>query len=234
MKKYSKKPPRPPVRGVVFDLDDTLYLEREYVRSGFARVAKETERLAGVPESSVFGWLWRLFEEGQRGDTFNRLLEAYPDIAGRLRLDDLIEIYRKHTPSLETLPGVAQLIGRLQAGGYRLGLLSDGPLACQQAKVRSLGLDAFLEPLVLTDAWGREFWKPHRRGYEFIADSWSLDPNELMYIGDNPIKDFITPKELGWRTVRLRLPGQEKFQLEALSPEYAAETEIGDPAELKF
>ena len=234
MKKYLKKPPGPPVRGIVFDLDDTLYLERAYVRSGFARVAGESARLAGTPESAVFDWLWRLFEQGRRGDTFNRLLEAYPAIAGSLRLDDLIEVYRTHTPELKMLPGMGQLIGRLQAGGYRLGLLSDGPLACQKAKVRSLGLDALLGPLVLTDAWGREFWKPHRRGYEFIADSWGLNPDELMYVGDNPTKDFITPKELGWRTVRLRLAGQEKFQLEAASPEYAAEMEIGDPAELTF
>ena len=36
----------------------------------------------------------------------------------------------------------------------------------------------------------------------------SLPPEHLVYIGDNPSKDFDAPALLGWRSIRLRLPGQ--------------------------
>lgn len=228
MKKYLKKPPGPRVRGIVFDLDDTLYLEREYVRSGFIRVAQEVERLTGATETSVFSFLWGVFEQGHRGNTFDRFLTAHPNVANRLKVDDLVKIYRDHKPKLEPLPGVVQLIAHLRDKGFCLGLLSDGAFVGQQAKVSALNLSALLEPVILTDAWGPEFWKPHPRGYETIARAWNLAPQELMYVGDNPLKDFAAPNKLGWRTVRLRLPGQERFEQEAPSADYAPQMEIDD------
>ena len=49
-------------RVAVFDVDDTLYLERDYVRSGFHAVATWAEETLDV--TGVFDTAWGLFLAG--------------------------------------------------------------------------------------------------------------------------------------------------------------------------
>jgi len=219
------------VRGVVFDMDDTLYLEREYVRSGFQAVAASLERCGLSPEKA-FDFLWEQFERGVRGDTFNRLLDAYPQLKGACSPPELIEIYRAHVPSLSLAPEIHQLLEELRKGGLKLGLISDGPLASQSAKFKSLRLEPHFDLVVLTDEWGREFWKPHPRSFESIMEAWDMKPRELVYVADNPVKDFLAPKRLGWHTVRLRLSEQQSFAHAPASPDHAPDREVSSIAEM--
>ena len=46
------------LKAVVFDMDDTLYGEKEYVRSGYRQIAKALPQLQNVEEK-----LWKFFEE---------------------------------------------------------------------------------------------------------------------------------------------------------------------------
>jgi putative hydrolase of the HAD superfamily len=55
---------------------------------------------------------------------------------------------------------------------------------------------------------------------------WGLPHHRLMYVGDNPAKDFATPRRLGWQTVRLRMQGQLRFAEEPPSPAYGAAAEV--------
>ena len=50
-------------QGIVFDLDDTLYPERDYVLSGFKAVASWAEARLGVPSLGGFSGLRRLFDK---------------------------------------------------------------------------------------------------------------------------------------------------------------------------
>jgi putative hydrolase of the HAD superfamily len=215
------------IQGIVFDLDDTLYLEREYVRTGFMAVAESLEERAGLCRVELFSYLWGLFEDGVRGESFDRLLKAYPALDRHCRVADLVDTYRTHRPAIALLPGVRDLLENLAGRGYRMGLLSDGPLVCQQSKVQALGLESHLAPIALTGYWGREYWKPHPRGYEQFGSAWGLAARQLLYVADNPEKDFITPRRLGWRTIRVRMPGQLRFADEARRSSGAAEMEVG-------
>ena len=67
-----------PKLGVVFDLDDTLYLERDYVKSGFRAVAKTAVKHTGTSADEAFNFLWNEFTAGVRGSSFNRPVRALP------------------------------------------------------------------------------------------------------------------------------------------------------------
>ena len=67
----------PAWQAIVFDLDDTLYPERAYVLSGFRAVAAWAAGELGLPVTQGFAELRRLFDDGVRGDTFNRWLESH-------------------------------------------------------------------------------------------------------------------------------------------------------------
>lgn len=216
---------------MVFDLDDTLYLERDYVRSGFAYVAQMTATSA-EESRGIAAWLWRAFERGVRGDTFDRLIAARPALAGSVTSAELVDAYRGHTPTLSLLPGTADLLAELRARGLKLGVLSDGPLGSQRSKAEALGLDEWFDPVLLTASRGKGFTKPGTRGFEWIATRWHLPHTELLYIADNPLKDFIGPRELGWRTIRLRTPGQLRYVVEPVDESDRPDVEVADPAAL--
>lgn len=218
--------------GVVFDLDDTLYLERHYVASGFRSVAYMLSDSVGIEAETIYSYLMGLFRAGQRGQSFDRLLEEFPNICRAYTVRELVDAYRMHTPRIHLLPKINTLLYSLRNAGIRLGLVSDGNLASQRAKVEVLRLNSRLDLIVLTDAWGREYWKPHPRGFQYVEEVWGLGGPSLVYVGDNPAKDFVTPNRMGWRTVRLRLSGQLHYEEEPPKLLFAPEIEVSSVTEL--
>jgi putative hydrolase of the HAD superfamily len=85
-----------------------------------------------------------------------------------------------------------------------MALLTDGFRSAQERKVEALGLGKRLRPIIYTDSFGRDMWKPHPRGFVAIQQGLGLPPHQLAYVADNPMKDFFTPRRLGWKTIRVR------------------------------
>ena len=217
------------MKGVVFDLDDTLYLERDYVWSGFRAIDKIVTDELGYAPGEVFEYLRDLFERGVRGDSLDRLLEKYPRIASRYDLSDLVRLYREHEPVIELRLGAGKILDALRRSDIRCGIITDGARNSQQRKLDALPLGPHrIERAILTDIWGRDYWKPHPRAFEELAIGWGLSSSELVYVGDNPAKDFLAPRRLGWRTIRVRSSGQEHFAAGNPSDEHAADVEVED------
>jgi len=200
------------VRGVVFDMDDTLCLERDYVKSGFRAVAHHVRDVADAGE--VFRAMWAMFKEGVRGDTFNRLVGRFPEVGQAFGVPALVGVYRNHTPTIAFLPGMGGLLTALRSRNIKIGVLSDGPLSSQQAKAIALGVYQIADAVMLTDSLGREFWKPSPEGFRRLEAELGLGSDALVYVGDNVEKDFIAPNRLGWATIRLRVEEQLRCGME--------------------
>jgi putative hydrolase of the HAD superfamily len=218
------------LKGVVFDLDDTLYYEVDYVRSGFEAVA-----LAISPQplgQQLFEFMWSAFNSGIRGRIFDQLLEHYPHLNRTYSVADLVLLYRQHIPEISLLPEMEDLLIEMKARGIKLGVISDGPHDSQLAKAQALRINQYASVVILTDAWGHSFWKPHVRAFNEMARLLDLLPTELVYIGDNPAKDFYGPQQLGWHSVRLRLPMQLRCH-QNCEPGYAPTCEVTSVKELR-
>lgn len=191
-----------PSNVVVLDLDDTLYPERDFVISGFSAVSHWLEKQMNVRD---FGPVAQaLFADGRRGDIFDLALSELGLTPTPELITHLVNIYRDHRPCLTLPPDTAGFLARIPEN-VSLALLTDGLLNTQQNKISALGLDrSAIWPIVCTGQWGRDYWKPHPRGYEFIQASHRLSPSAFCYVADNPAKDFIAPRALGWRTVCIR------------------------------
>lgn len=214
---------------IVLDLDDTLYLERDYARSGFTAVGDHLQVRRGIEGAGDRAW--DHFERGRRGDLFDRVLAdagLEPD-PGLIR--ELVDVYRSHRPAIHLLPDAEAFIERALADGRVLALISDGPIAAQSAKVEALALRDRFDPVILTDAWGRAFWKPHERAYQAVMDQHGRAPGDHVYLGDNPLKDFHAPRRLGWNTIRVRRPGGEHTAAEAAGDEGRPAHEVRDLTE---
>jgi putative hydrolase of the HAD superfamily len=199
---------------VAFDLDDTLYPERAFVRSGFHAVSEYLVR-AGVVDRPVAADLEAAFDAGVRGRTFNHVLEALDIEPSEKLIRDLVGIYRSHRspygfvrPDIRLHPDADRALADLRARGFHLGLISDGPLDAQQVKVDALGLAERLDAVVLTEAFGREYRKPHPRAFRDLAECLGVPAEACIYVADNPSKDFQGPAAAGWRpSIRVLRPG---------------------------
>ena len=208
------------IAAVAFDLDDTLFLERDYVRSGFRAVAARLEQEFGG-RRDWFAELMRGFEAGVRGDAFDRVLKAAGVEPAAGLVDRLVRCYREHEPDIGPLEDVAPALETLGLPPERVGIISDGPVAMQERKFRSLGLGRFFGPVILTDRWGVAFRKPHPRAFEEFERRTGCPAQACAYVSDNPLKDFAAPHGRGWSTVRVVRPGG----LHAAEPSAAGEVD---------
>lgn len=182
----------------VLDIDDTLYLERDYVRSGFCAVGLWLAENRNVEDFSERAW--DLFETGARGNIFDTVLEDL-GIFNKDFINELVHLYRAHYPDISLQSDAMKFLKRYKRDD--LAIITDGYSCAQWAKIRALNLEQYVDKIIITDDWGKEFWKPNPKAYALAQGGRS--PEECVYIADNPLKDFDVPAKLGWATsVRIR------------------------------
>jgi len=193
-------------RALVFDLDDTLYPERQYVRGGY-RVIADVLRGQYRTQDRYEDWLWERFRAGKASGAFDALSKRFDLELSEKQIADLVATYRGHRPTLQARDGMTELLGA--AGRQaRLGLLSDGFLPAQQYKLEALRLRPAFDQVVFTEQLGRAFWKPAPEGFQLMTELLGVEHEACTYIADNLAKDFVAPNRLGWRTVLLRCDDQ--------------------------
>lgn len=195
-------------RGVVLDVDDTLYLERDYVRSGFRAVdlwCRESLGVAGVGDKA-----WALFEQGVRGTNLGDSLASMGVTLSEPLLKRVVECYRCHRPDICLCRDAAEFFD-MSSGSTLFAVVTDGPAQSQESKCAALGLNRWCDPIIVTQELGTS--KPDPAVFRQANSSWNLSPNLLTYIGDNPAKDFQGPMQLGWSCFRVRRPGSLHYEL---------------------
>lgn len=176
------------IKGVIFDLDDTLYSEKEYVKSGYKAVS---EYLGGGYEEK----LWNYFMNDKPA-----IDELIKELGYENEKDKVLEIYRSHKPNIHLYSGVTELIEKLKAEGKKIGIITDGRPEGQRNKIKALGLD--VDDIIITDELGGiQFRKPCDIAFRILQIRWRLNPSEMVYIADNYVKDFQAPQQLGMKSI---------------------------------
>lgn len=188
---------------VVLDIDDTLYLERDYVRSGFKAVSTVLAERMGA--AGFFEVAWGLFLEGRRGRIFDEGIEAMGIPPDPRLVSELVTVYRTHSPEITLLPDSQSFLEWVRKRA-RMAAITDGPLESQQAKARALGLSSVASPIIYTALYGDGYSKPHPRAFLEVEAATGCSGGKCVYIADNPQKDFDSPLSLGWKSIRIRRP----------------------------
>jgi putative hydrolase of the HAD superfamily len=194
---------------LVFDLDDTLYPERQFALSGFAAAGRWAEAELGV--AGLAADMTRLLDQGHLGQLFRiALAERLPN-HGPEHLTGLLEAYRDHEPELALFDDASWALAHFGARA-KLGLITDGTHRVQAKKVAALGIAAHFQEIVFTDALGgRSFSKPHPKSYEMVEQALASEGRRLVYVGDNPAKDFVVPNARGWTSVMVHRPDTDRI-----------------------
>lgn len=196
------------IKVIVFDLDDTLYSELDYVRSGLAHVAKNLSAKFKTDREELYELLFNSLKLG-RTEIFNRVLFDL-NLFTASNLKSCIKLYREHSPLINLYQDTMPVLKAL-AKHYSLYIVTDGHKLVQEHKLRALRLydSPLIKKAYITYRHGIKHSKPSPYCFNKIVKSERVMPNEVVYIGDNPKKDFVGIKPLGFKTIRV-LTGQHK------------------------
>src|SRR5581483_579891 len=172
-------------RAIVFDLDDTLYPYRAFVRSGFAAAAAHIAEATGVPARRVYRALCRA-SAAARGRELQRVCERYG--IAEATIPRLVHLMKWHTPAIRLPRETRQVLLRLQAA-WRIGILTNGEPAIQRRKLAALGLPPLVDAAVCAAECGTGRGKPDGEAFAAVVDRLGVAPERSVFVGDDPEAD---------------------------------------------
>lgn len=204
---------------IILDLDDTLYAERDFERSGLLAI------LHTLDVSTDFQ-IEELVALSQQGE----------DIFAYLGFDDLLRsvaltIYRQHMPTLRMYPDAKDFIDRAQQANCTLAIATEGRSTTQRNKIIALGLQDVIDLIFISDEIGYR-----KIQSEFFNELASIVGDRPCFMfGDNPIKDFVIPNSKGWLTCMLEDRGNNVHsQSVTVEKSHIASEKIQSFAEVTF
>ena len=177
---------------VVFDLDDTLYKEIDFLKSAFSSIAHSISLEVPEDKNTIFEKMVELYNLKQ--NVFEGILSIYKT---SLTTDNLLVVYRNH---IKLSPDVVEVLEILKKKKIPLGLLTDGRSVQQRNKIEALNLEKYFSKIIVSEEFGSK--KPCVDNYKYFEDVFGS--SQYYYIGDNLKKDFISPNKLGWITICLK------------------------------
>ncbi len=191
------------IKLVIFDLDDTLYPEIEFVMSGFREVSKIIAKDFKISCNYIFKMLKNEYKK-DRKFVFNRVIEEFESYDVDY-VKKLVDIYRTHKPKINLYDDVNKILPILKNYLY-LGIITDGYPITQMLKIKALEIESYFDKIIYTGE-KEGYSKPSSLPFLDILREFSLSPYEAIYIGDNIEKDFKGPKEIGITSVKISRNG---------------------------
>jgi putative hydrolase of the HAD superfamily len=213
---------------VVFDLDDTLYDEKTFVYSGLTEVSKWISLKSNFEQSEIFDYMVNDLLESGRGKIFNNALKKYFKFTQK-NLKKCISVYRLHTPKIKLKKEVIDLLIYLKSQ-YPLYIVTDGNKIVQNNKIKALNIEFFVKKAFITYRYGLKHSKPSIYCFEIIKKIEKTSWENIMYVGDNPNKDFVNLNKLNVKTVRIL---QGEFSSVKVSEEFDGKIRINNISDLK-
>lgn len=189
------------MKSIIFDLDNTLYSEQTYVQSGFKAVAEYLSKKYNHDFNCLMSKITDIFLEDGRGNVFDRLVN---DLNFDENVSTLVYIYRYHFPDISLYSESIPILNNLKRD-YKLALITDGRSFVQKRKVDALNIENYFDVIIFTDVLGNEFWKPSTEPYKLALSILNCEAKNAYYIGDDPYKDFKAPKQLGMKSIQIKM-----------------------------
>lgn len=190
------------IEAVVFDLDGTLAVpERDRTT-----LLREAVAAVGAPPLSRDRYL-----EAHRADhqheTREPIFEAIlAEHDTDVEASALAAAYRRLVAeAVRPVAGVEAMFDRLEAAGYRLGLLTNGPTKAQTEKLARLGWEDRFDAVVVT---GRlPAGKPAAGAFEAVLTELGVAAADAVYVGDEVEMDVLGASRAGMLAIQVCYDG---------------------------
>lgn len=212
---------------IVFDLDDTLYPEITYVQSGIKAVAETLSAETFLDSRVLYEEALEELNKNGRGEIFDNVLKKY-DIYSKKKVQSLVTAYRMHDAKISIDKQTLLTLQTLKKS-FPLYLVTDGNKVVQANKIKALGIENLFKKVFITHRYGLGAAKPSLTCFEKLRKAENVAWTKIVYVGDDPNKDFVNLNKVGAHTIRV-LSG--RFAKINLDSEYEARWRIKNLEEL--
>ena len=182
-----------------FDLDEVLYDEISFVKSGLNAVSEHLSKQYSISRYKSKKFLETRLSEG-RENILDDLLKEF-GLFSRKRVKECLSVYRLHKPRIKLYKEADICLRKFKQ--IPIYIVTDGNKIVQKNKILSLGLQNRVKFCFITSNYGLNNAKPSPYCFLKICKIENVKPLEIVYIGDDPNKDFVGIKPHGFRTIRL-------------------------------
>ena len=209
-----------PIRGVLFDFDNTLH-DRDRAFAAWARwFVRERLGIAGGTVAAEAVDRMVALDAGGRGPkdaVFRDLKERHPTLTDEVAA--LVTAFRRellaHLGPLDE--GTTRVLGALDRAGVPWGIVSNGSRN-QLRKVEALGLRSRARCVLVSEIDG---WrKPAPEIFRAAATWLGIAPEAILFVGDHPEADIVGAARVGMRTAWLRRGRAWPVDLAGVAPNH--------------
>jgi putative hydrolase of the HAD superfamily len=200
------------VKAVLFDLDDTLFDHRGCAREALAAVQGCHDRFRSMPfdaleraharfleELHADVMLGRVPLETARIERFRRLLAAMDVPSGEGLAARIATTYRDtYRTARRAVSGAPALLAAIRSHA-RIAIVSNNLLEEQQEKLRTCGLDEFVDALVVSEEAGTS--KPDPAIFRLALDRLHALSGDAVMVGDSWAADVVGARAAGIRAI---------------------------------
>ena len=193
---------------VGFDLDGTLYDEREFIAQVYRPISERLASETGEASQEIYQRILALWIE--KGSSYNRIFDEVLRDAGisdsrrEKCIAECLSIFRTFQPVLHLDMRVASFLDEIVKTS-EIFLATDGQIVLQQAKIDALNLQRWFEPenIVISMQFGPDAGKPSTRMLEGVRVLKNgTDPSRILYLGDRH-RDRLMAERAGFEFLRV-------------------------------
>ncbi len=183
----------------IFDLDDTLFREIDFLRSAYRQIAK---MISEEDAHNIYEEMFGLYKKKE--NVFEWVLSKYGNKIPEMTKETLLDTYRNHLPEINLSEDIRLFLDRVHSEGAGMGLITDGRSVTQRNKLKALQVLDYFDDLIISEEFGTE--KPNPANFLYFEEKY---PGKKFYFfGDNTIKDFVMPEKLGWTSICIMDAGE--------------------------
>ena len=182
----------------VFDLDDTLFQEIDFLKSAYSYISS---KISATEHHDIYQEMLQKYQNKE--NVFEWVMGKYQQSIPQMNIQWLLKEYREHVPAIALSEANITFIRVLKERKVPMGLITDGRSVTQRNKLKALGIEHYFKDIIISEEFGSE--KPDERNYLYFENKY---PGMSFYFfGDNTSKDFIVPAKLGWTTICIKNAG---------------------------
>jgi len=176
-------------KAILFDLDGTLWDRTSAVRALASAQHQHLTAVVGhIPREN---YVERIVALDDLGRLDKRVLYETVGVEFNLSGADVACLHRdfwsRFPAHTQPFSEVIQTLKALRRAGIRLGIVTNGSIAVQEAKIEQLGLSALVDAVLISEREGVR--KPNPEIFHRAIARLGVDASEAWFVGDNPDDD---------------------------------------------
>mgnify|MGYP001237096554 FL=1 len=188
------------IKFIIFDLDDTLFDEKKFRVMNIKKILsffllRKINSNYKINKFIKFNYLQSKIYNNSYLTNLSKKLSI------KVKKNDILELFNSTPKEKYVSQEDILLLKLLKKKKIKIGLITDGNYIRQFNKIYDAGIIKLFDKIIINSSEKKK--KPNKLSFKKMLSYYNVNPNQALYVGDNPNKDFLGPKSLGIKTIRV-------------------------------